>query len=359
MRIRAKQIHFNNSYELIYGNSLNGGSYLSLGQPNQYLGVDSSNILMYRYVSQLREAANGELVIDGIGIPGSANYLQVSNSVTNSPVIIEPEGTDLDISLRINPKNSGNVIISDNIFPNTIIPAFSVLNTQSTAGTLNISTVPNLTTDHVLAFNSNTSQIVWIDYLTLLNNNGGAFNTVNVNAGTGGDHSGTQPLLATTGSSIQLTAIDGIRFISSNTAPQTVQMGLSFSSLTQETNLTNINTTTFRIAYYDTTTQDHKTITFEQLKSLLDSNISVITTSVTALPFIHYIINAANLTITLPASPIPGTIIKITNVSNFFDSVVNRNGNLLNGQASNLIIDTNYETLTFIFVNSTIGWIYY
>ena len=63
----------------------------------------------------------------------------------------------------------------------------------------------------------------------------------------------------------------------------------------------------------------------------------------------------AGLTISLPANPISGNLVKV-GVGTFIDTVVNRNGKNIMSLSENLTIDTQNIDLGLIYVDNTIGW---
>ena len=71
-------------------------------------------------------------------------------------------------------------------------------------------------------------------------------------------------------------------------------------------------------------------------------------------------INAA-ATITLPASPSVGDEVTIIDSGNFAASnniTVNRNGSPINGDTSNLTVNTNSAAFTLVYANTARGWVY-
>ena len=71
-------------------------------------------------------------------------------------------------------------------------------------------------------------------------------------------------------------------------------------------------------------------------------------------------INAA-ATITLPASPSVGDEVTIIDSGNFAASnniTVNRNGSPINGDTSNLTVNTNSAAFTLVYANAARGWVY-
>ena len=83
---------------------------------------------------------------------------------------------------------------------------------------------------------------------------------------------------------------------------------------------------------------------------------NVVTTSSTASANNHYYLNAATLTLTLPASPSVGDEVRISEVAGNTDCVIGRNGSNIMGDASDLTIDTAYLVLSLRYVDATIGW---
>jgi len=72
--------------------------------------------------------------------------------------------------------------------------------------------------------------------------------------------------------------------------------------------------------------------------------------------------NSSAFTITLPSSPSIGDTVVINDLAGTFDSnnlTIGRNGQNINGTASDLICDIENATYTFVFSNSTYGWKYW
>jgi len=84
-------------------------------------------------------------------------------------------------------------------------------------------------------------------------------------------------------------------------------------------------------------------------------NVTTTATSKTLAAGETCFVTAATQTITLPASPSAGHTVKI-GVGNFTDTVVGRNGNPIMGVAEDLTIDSVNVTLTFLYVDASIGW---
>jgi hypothetical protein len=83
---------------------------------------------------------------------------------------------------------------------------------------------------------------------------------------------------------------------------------------------------------------------------------NVITTNTTASANNHYYLNAATITLTLPASPSVGDEVRISEVAGNTDCVIGRNGSKIMGDASDLTIDTAYLVLSLRYVDATNGW---
>ena len=64
----------------------------------------------------------------------------------------------------------------------------------------------------------------------------------------------------------------------------------------------------------------------------------------------------ADITITLPASPQPGWLVGVGIAGTFTDTIVARNGSNIMGLSENMTIDVAYLNVSFLYVDSTIGW---
>lgn len=84
-------------------------------------------------------------------------------------------------------------------------------------------------------------------------------------------------------------------------------------------------------------------------------NVTTTATSKTVVAGELCIVTASTQTITLPATPSAGDVVKI-GVQNFTDTVVGRNSENIMSTAEDLTIDTANVTLTFTYINATIGW---
>jgi hypothetical protein len=86
------------------------------------------------------------------------------------------------------------------------------------------------------------------------------------------------------------------------------------------------------------------------------------TTGFTATSGVGYFCDttSAGFTVTLPSSPTAGTVIGICDYANTFATnnlTVGRNGSNIGGVASNALLSTNGLSVTFVYVDSTQGWI--
>ena len=72
-----------------------------------------------------------------------------------------------------------------------------------------------------------------------------------------------------------------------------------------------------------------------------------------------YLDGTSVITITLPADPVQGNKIRITDMSGDMttnNAVINRNGKNIMKLAENFSIDENYKSCEFVYLNSIIGW---
>jgi hypothetical protein len=83
---------------------------------------------------------------------------------------------------------------------------------------------------------------------------------------------------------------------------------------------------------------------------------NVITANDSAAAGNHYYLNAAGLTLTLPASPSVGDEVRISEVAGNTDNIIARNGSNIMGSADDITIDTAYLVIYLRYVNTTIGW---
>lgn len=85
-------------------------------------------------------------------------------------------------------------------------------------------------------------------------------------------------------------------------------------------------------------------------------DVSVISSSTNASKNTLYVLKA-NLTLTLPGSPIEGDSIKISNLSGVATCVVARNGNNIMATAADLTLDNAVASFELIYTDATNGWV--
>lgn len=83
--------------------------------------------------------------------------------------------------------------------------------------------------------------------------------------------------------------------------------------------------------------------------------IENVSTSIQAVSGIHYNVSTASLTLTLPLSPTAGDRVAIS-VGNFVDTVVDNNGENINGQLGTLSIDYPNSYVELRYIGGTDGW---
>jgi hypothetical protein len=106
------------------------------------------------------------------------------------------------------------------------------------------------------------------------------------------------------------------------------------------------------------------TYTQAETDALLAANTSVAPLSISANTNLlakkrYFVTSASALTLTLPASPALNDEIQILDASgnaSTYNITVARNGNLINGNAGNLIIDNNGGWYTLLYTGATYGW---
>ena len=84
--------------------------------------------------------------------------------------------------------------------------------------------------------------------------------------------------------------------------------------------------------------------------------VSIITTSTTAVKNYMYVLTA-DLTLTLPITPIIGDRIGIANRSDVLTCIVARNGENIAGLAENLTLDVLNIGFELVYTNATQGWV--
>ena len=83
---------------------------------------------------------------------------------------------------------------------------------------------------------------------------------------------------------------------------------------------------------------------------------NVVTTNTTASANNHYYLNAATVTLTLPASPSVGDEVRISEVAGNTDCIIARNGSNIMSAADDITIDSAYAVIYLRYVDATIGW---
>jgi hypothetical protein len=84
--------------------------------------------------------------------------------------------------------------------------------------------------------------------------------------------------------------------------------------------------------------------------------VSAIAANTAAKPFTSYVL-LASLTLTLPAAPVAGDWVRVTNRSTTVTAVIGRNGQNIMGLAEAMTIDSLTASFRLMFVDSTRGWV--
>ena len=66
--------------------------------------------------------------------------------------------------------------------------------------------------------------------------------------------------------------------------------------------------------------------------------------------------SAGSVTITLPASPDPGDQVGIAEIGSAHNTIIARNGSLIQGIADNLTLDSDNQSLLLVFAGASVGW---
>ena len=90
--------------------------------------------------------------------------------------------------------------------------------------------------------------------------------------------------------------------------------------------------------------------------SFSNYNTSVISTSTNASKNTLYVLKA-NLTLTLPSTPVAGDSIKISNLSGVATCIVARNGKNIMATATNLTLDDAVASFELVYTDATNGWV--
>lgn len=95
--------------DVLVGNGANGLTRLAVGANNTVLGVSESGSLLYKQVTNLRDAA-GKLLVEGAGVTDAVNFLTVKNSAGTDAVELGSDGNADDVSILLNAKGAGLVV---------------------------------------------------------------------------------------------------------------------------------------------------------------------------------------------------------------------------------------------------------
>jgi hypothetical protein len=76
----------------------------------------------------------------------------------------------------------------------------------------------------------------------------------------------------------------------------------------------------------------------------------------TAAPNDYVVVTASGRTITLPATPIVGTVVTVVVAGTWLDTVVARNGSNIMALAQDITLDKQYAAMQFTYTDSTNGW---
>jgi hypothetical protein len=70
----------------------------------------------------------------------------------------------------------------------------------------------------------------------------------------------------------------------------------------------------------------------------------------------YVVVDTATQTVTLPASPLPGTCVTVVVAGTWLDTVVARNGSNIMGLAQDITLDKQYAAMQFTYTDATNGW---
>ena len=159
LRIKGGSFDTPLGYATLAGNAYYSGGWKAIATGTAgYLHFPNDGVAAFQFYEDSNEritngAISFNLVFSGYGVTGNpVNSLSVTNSITNSPVIISADGTDTDIDIIINPKGSGGVGIRGTA-PN----ANAILDLQSTTQAF---MPPRMTTTQRNAVSSPTAGMV-------------------------------------------------------------------------------------------------------------------------------------------------------------------------------------------------------
>ena len=82
----------------------------------------------------------------------------------------------------------------------------------------------------------------------------------------------------------------------------------------------------------------------------------VVTSNTTAVADRRYFLNAAGVTLTLPASPSVGDTVSLSEMGGNGDNILGRNGSNIQSLAEDMTIDSAYASFQLQYVDATVGW---
>jgi hypothetical protein len=158
--------------------------------------------------------------------------------------------------------------------------------------------------------------------------------------------------IGTAGSSTYITgASSGLRFAATNIMPVNAS-----GSYTNGTSDLGGSTERFKDAHFSGTVNAGSFVGDGSGLTGVGFTTNVTTTNTTASKDNHYYLNAAGITLTLPASPSVGDEVRISEVAGNTDCVIGRNGSNIMSSGTDLTIDTGYTVIYLRYVDATIGW---
>jgi len=120
----------------------------------------------------------------------------------------------------------------------------------------------------------------------------------------------------------------------------------------------NVAWTLAEIGAGDVTLTGTQTLTNKTLTApIVTQNVQVISAATTAVASRTYVL-VASLTLTLPASPIAGNWVSVSNRSGTTTAVIARNGQNIMGLAENMTVDNLTASFTLTFADATRGWVF-
>lgn len=108
--------------------------------------------------------------------------------------------------------------------------------------------------------------------------------------------------------------------------------------------------------YYNTATEQYFSWNGAAWVPFDQRDVVVTATSVTAKANDYIVVTAATQTITLPATPIKGTLVTVVVAGTFLDTIVARNGSNIMGLAQDITLDKQYAAMNFTYTDATNGW---